>query len=208
MFIWCLISPRCRNDEYCAHYGMSDWWTCLMGRHPQALMLNAATVEVRSSIRMFTFLPDSNSQVRITVTVSLKTEDPGTREQTRLQYLESGWRSCTFGHLSIKLCVLGFFKLFLSIITSTILSESPLLTIQIICRCFPESLTPNQWALHWCASLWFFLLPPTQPSPNVICYYRNNQIAELPAEMKNLTKLRSIILNYNRYGSISTGLWH
>lgn len=61
-----------------------------MGRHPQVLMLNAATVEVRSRIRMFTFLPDSNNQVRITVTVSLKAEDPGTREQTRLQYLESG----------------------------------------------------------------------------------------------------------------------
>ncbi|TNM87667.1 leucine-rich repeat-containing protein 40 isoform X1 [Takifugu flavidus] len=30
---------------------------------------------------------------------------------------------------------------------------------------------------------------------------RNNQMAELPAEMKNLTKLRSIILNYNRFKS-------
>ncbi|TWW57394.1 Leucine-rich repeat-containing protein 40 [Takifugu flavidus] len=54
---------------------------------------------------------------------------------------------------------------------------------------------------HIDLSLWFVLLPPTQPSPNVICYYRNNQMAELPAEMKNLTKLRSIILNYNRFKS-------
>lgn len=27
---------------------------------------------------------------------------------------------------------------------------------------------------------------------------RNNQLSDLPSEMKNLTKLRSIILNYNR----------
>lgn len=65
-----------------------------MGRHLQALMLNAATVEVRSSMRRFTFLPDSNGWVTITVTVSLKTEDPGNQRT-----------NSPFGHLSIKLCV-------------------------------------------------------------------------------------------------------
>lgn len=29
-------------------------------------------------------------------------------------------------------------------------------------------------------------------------------MAELPEEMKNLTKLRSIILNYNRYPTVSS----
>lgn len=201
-FIWCLIYPRCCNDEYCAHYRMSDWWTCLMGRHPRALMYNAATVEGRSSIRRFTFLKKNHDH---SVPENWWSSNQRTNSPTVFRKCLEKLHFGPFGHW-----IVWFFKkyIFLSIITSTIFSESPLLMIQIVCRCFPESLTPDQWVLHWCASLWFVLLPPTQPSPNVICYYRNNQMAELPAEMKNLTKLRSIILNYNRYGSVSTGLRH
>ncbi|XP_013863529.1 leucine-rich repeat-containing protein 40 isoform X2 [Austrofundulus limnaeus] len=37
--------------------------------------------------------------------------------------------------------------------------------------------------------------------------YRNNQLSDLPSEMKNLTKLRSIILNYNRFKSFPEVLY-
>lgn len=107
-----------------------------MGRHLQALMPNAATVEVRSSIKRFTFLPDSNGWVTITVTVSLKTEDPG-KQRTYSPPIFRKWLKklhfWPFEHQIV--CV--FLKLFLSIITPTIFSESPLLTIQIAYRCFP-----------------------------------------------------------------------
>ncbi|XP_042371860.1 leucine-rich repeat-containing protein 40 [Plectropomus leopardus] len=36
---------------------------------------------------------------------------------------------------------------------------------------------------------------------------RNNQLSDLPSEMKNLTKLRSIILNYNRFNSFPEVLY-
>ncbi|XP_067454161.1 leucine-rich repeat-containing protein 40 isoform X2 [Thunnus thynnus] len=37
--------------------------------------------------------------------------------------------------------------------------------------------------------------------------YRNNQLNDLPSEMRNLTKLRSIILNYNRFKSFPEVLY-
>ncbi|KAM3620236.1 uncharacterized protein V6R79_020102 [Siganus canaliculatus] len=38
--------------------------------------------------------------------------------------------------------------------------------------------------------------------------FRNNQLSDLPSELKNLSRLRSIILNYNRFKSFPEVLYH